>query len=64
MICGVGYRRGLDPASLWLWCGLAATALIHPLAWEPLYAWDAVLKKQKERKRKEENAVSQFENNT
>ena len=24
-----------DPALLWLWCRLAATALIGPLAWEP-----------------------------
>ena len=23
---------------MWLWCRLAATALIRPLAWEPLYA--------------------------
>ena len=23
---------------LWLWCRLAATALIRPLAWEPPYA--------------------------
>ena len=32
MSCGVGHRCGSDPALLWLWCGLAATALIRPLA--------------------------------
>ena len=34
---GVGRRLGSDPALLWLWHGLAATALISPLAWEPPY---------------------------
>ena len=28
-----------------LWCRLAATAVIGPLAWEPPYAADAALKK-------------------
>ena len=28
MSCGVGSRHGLDPALLWLWCKLAAAALI------------------------------------
>ena len=27
-----------DPTLLWLWCRLAAPALIRPLAWEPPYA--------------------------
>ena len=36
--CGVGHRHGLDPALLWLWCRLAAVALISPLAWELPYA--------------------------
>ena len=27
-----------DPALLWLWCRLAATAPIRPLAWGPPYA--------------------------
>ena len=35
MICGVGRRQGSDPALLWLWLRLAATAPIRPLAWEP-----------------------------
>ena len=38
MSCGVGCRRGSDPALLWLWRRLVATAPIRPLAWEPPYA--------------------------
>ena len=38
MSCGVGRRRGSDPALLWLWCRPVATAPIQPLAWEPPYA--------------------------
>ena len=38
MSCGVGRRHCLDPALLWLWRRLAATAPIQPLAWEPPYA--------------------------
>ena len=38
MSCGVGHRHGSDPALLWPWCRLAATALIQSLAWEPPYA--------------------------
>ena len=34
MSCGVGHRRGSDLALLWLWCRLAAAALIQSLAWE------------------------------
>ena len=36
--CGVGCRCGSDPALLWLWRRLVATAPIQPLAWEPPYA--------------------------
>jgi len=36
-----------DLALLWLWCRLVASALIRPLAWEPLYATDAALEKTK-----------------
>ena len=43
---GVGRRHGLDPAWLWLWCRLATTAPIGPLAWEPPYATGEVLKRQ------------------
>ena len=38
MSCGVGHRLSLDPALLWLWCRLAATARIQPLGWETPYA--------------------------
>ena len=38
MSCGVGCRCGLNAALLWLWCKLAASALIWPLAWELPYA--------------------------
>ena len=47
MSCGVGHSRGLDPGLLWLWCMLAATAPIQPLACELPYAAGAVLKRQK-----------------
>ena len=39
-----GHRCGLDPALLWLWCRLAAVALIKPIAREPPYASGAALK--------------------
>ena len=42
---GIGCRRGLDPALLWLWHRPAAIALIQPLAWEPPYAMGAALKR-------------------
>ena len=47
MSCGVGHRRGSDPALLWLWRRPATVALIRPLAWEPPYAADAALEKTK-----------------
>ena len=47
MSCGVGHRCGSDLALLWLWCRLAAPALIRPLAWEPPYATGAALKSKK-----------------
>ena len=54
MSCGVGHRHGLDPVWLWLWCRLAATAPIGPLAWEPPYAAGAALEKAKRQKKKKE----------
>ena len=36
-----------DPELLWLWCRLAAAALIGPLVWEPPCALAAALKKKK-----------------
>ena len=52
MSCGIGRRCGSDLALLCLWCRLAATALIRPLAWEPPCATGAALKTYKKRKRK------------
>ena len=51
MSCGVGCRRGLDPALLWLLYRLVATALIGPLAREPLYAARGALEKTKKKKK-------------
>ena len=50
MSCGVGCRHGLDPALLWLWLRLEATALIQPLVWEPPYAMGVAQKRQKIKK--------------
>ena len=50
--CGVGRRCGSDPTLPWLWCRLAAVALILPLAWEPPYAMGVALKKPKSQKKK------------
>ena len=49
MSCGVGRRRGLVPALLWLWRRLAATALIRSLAWELPDAVDMALKRPKKK---------------
>ena len=58
MSCGVGHRHSLNLALLWLWCRLAATAVIRPLAWEPPCAKGVALKRQKnktkQKKKKEE----------
>ena len=45
--CGIGHRRGLDPALLWFWPRLAATAPIGPLAWDPPCAVGVALKRKK-----------------
>ena len=50
MSWGVGCRCGSDPALLWLWHRLAATALISPLAWKLPYALAVALKKQTNKK--------------
>ena len=51
MSCGVGHRRDLDSALLWLWlwCRPAGTAPIQPLAWEPPHA-AGVAQKNKQKK--------------
>ena len=41
-----------DLALLWLWHRPVATALIGPLAWEPLYAAGVALEKAKRQKKK------------
>ena len=52
MNCGVGCRCGSGPILLWLWCRLAATVPIQPLAWEPPYAAGEALKRQKQTNKK------------
>ena len=50
-----GKESGMDPALLWLWCRLEATAPIRPLAWEPPCAAGAaqeIAKRQKKKKKK------------
>ena len=49
--CGVGHRCDSDPALLWLWCRLAAGALIQPLDWEPPYAIGCGPKKKRKKKK-------------
>ena len=51
MSCGVGCRRSSDPALLWLWPRLVATAPIQPLAWEPPYAAGAAQEIEKKKKK-------------
>ena len=47
-----------DPALLWLWRRLVATALIRPLAWEPPYVEGAALEKaERPKTNKNKNAV-------
>ena len=50
MSCGIGHRLGSDPVLLWLWHRPAATAPTRSLAWEPPYAVDVALKRQKTKK--------------
>ena len=49
----------LGSTLLWLWWRPAATALIHPLAWEPPYAPEAaqeMAKEQQQQKKMQQNA--------
>ena len=57
MSCGVGRRRGSDPALLWLWRRSVATAPIQPLPWEPPYGKGAALEKAKRQKKKEKKRM-------
>ena len=52
MSCGVGHRRGLDLAWLWLWHRLAATAPTEALDWELPYAAGVALKLTKKQNKK------------
>ena len=56
--CGVGCRRGSDPALLWIWRRPVATAPIRPLAWEPPYAVGAAQEKGKKTKKKKKVSSS------
>ena len=55
MSCSIGHRCSSDPVLLWLWCRLAATVLIRPLAWDPPYSMGAALKKTAKKKKKNSN---------
>ena len=46
---GIGCRHGSHLALLWLWCRLAAAALIQPRAWEPPYGAHVALKSEKQK---------------
>ena len=53
MSCGVGCRYGLELVLLRLWHRPATIALIQPLAWELPYAVGLALKKEKEKRKKQ-----------
>ena len=57
MSCAVGCRNSSDPALLWLWHRLVATAPIGPLAWEPPYAEGAALEEAKRQTNKQKECV-------
>ena len=61
MSCGVDCRCGLDPALLWLWCRLVATAPIGPLAWEPPNAAGAAQEMAKRQKNKNKSKITHFD---
>ena len=47
---------------LWLCCRLEAVAPLRPLAWEPPYAMDVVLKSKKKKKKKKKKICIQDTN--
>ena len=53
-------QTGSDPTLLWLWCRLAATDTIQPIAWEPPYTTGVALKRQKVKKKKEKKEHKKF----
>ena len=56
MSCGVGHRCSSELA--WLWCRLAATAPIKPLAQEAPCAVGVVLKREKDKKNDADYGIS------
>ena len=60
MSSGIRHRCGLDLTLLWLWCRLATTAQIRPLAWEPPYATGAALKRQKQKQTNKKKPKKQW----
>ena len=50
--CSVSHRCSLEPALLWLWCRLAAAALIRPLTWELALAAGVSIKRKRKRKKR------------
>ena len=57
MSCGVGRRRGLDPALLWLWEAGSNSANWIP-TWEPPCAVGAAIKRFKKERRKEGREIN------
>ena len=49
-----------DLALLWLWCRPSATAPIGPLAWKPLCAVGAALKKAKNQEKKKKSTNNKY----
>ena len=62
MSSGIGHRRGFDLVLLWLWRRPVATALIQPLAWEPPYASDLALKRQKQTNKNKKSKTEKKQN--
>ena len=58
MSCGIGCRGSSDPVLLWLWCRLAATAPIQPIAWELAYATGVALKRLKKKNKSKNFSIS------
>ena len=53
---GVGRWCSSEPVLLWLWCRLAAAALIRPLAWKLPFAANVAQKRKKKNYMKEQRA--------
>ena len=55
--CDVGHRHGWNLALLWLWHRPEATVPTRHLAWEPPYAVDTALKRQKTKNKQTKKKV-------